>query len=100
MRYGVLFGAMALTGCVHDEPAAQTAAAPTTISTTQPSIAQKSPPVYRKIGATNEDFQRARGRCVVQTQTLLANSLNPYTVNVRTTIQACLQADGWILVEQ
>jgi hypothetical protein len=85
---------------------------PTVQSTPAPNIADQplpAPPpqpkqVYHKEGATNEDFQRAKARCLIQAETAksASNDPNPFARAGTWVLvyRACMRADGWILVQQ
>jgi hypothetical protein len=54
---------------------------------------RKTQPVYQKPGATDEEFQRTKARCLVQSGIGGAN-FNPLSYRL------CMRAEGWILVPQ
>jgi hypothetical protein len=60
--------------------------------------------VYRKVGATQEEFERTRARCLAQAETAKAAStdsnqwarLGTWTSVYRN----CMRAEGWVLVPE
>jgi hypothetical protein len=57
--------------------------------------------VYFKPGASSEEFQRTRARCLVQAQTAEAGSQRAYDFMTFTIVfEGCMRAEGWVLVDK
>jgi len=82
---------IALTGC-----------AGTTKVEPAPAFAPKT--VYYKAGATQEEFERTRARCLAQAESAKAASTDPDEWARLGTWMAiyrnCMRADGWMLVPE
>jgi len=72
-----------------------------------PISAQPSPSkpmVYRKPGATNEDFQRTRAACNMRSEIAESSSTDPNALarvgTWATVYRMCMLAEGWVLVPQ
>ena len=59
-----------------------------------------SPMKWFKPDGTNEEFQRAKGRCLAQAETAEAASTNPNgfarTATWMAVFQGCMRGEGWI----
>jgi hypothetical protein len=53
----------------------------------------KPQPVYQKAGATNEEFQRTKARCLLESG-MGGADFNPLALRL------CMRAEGWVLVPQ
>jgi len=59
--------------------------------------------VYYKRGASNEEFERTRARCLMQAEIARSNSNEPALLKVGTlftVFRACMRAEGWVLVRE
>jgi hypothetical protein len=92
--WAVFIGFLMLSGCATDEP-------PVTYQ--QPSPPPK-PPLYRKDGASTEEFQRTKAGCLVKAQIAESSSTDPEPlvkmVTYMSVFRNCMRAEGWVLTRQ
>jgi hypothetical protein len=81
MRCIVIIAITALAGCAHDPPPAPI----------EPVAVKPEPPpkVYFKPGATHEEFERTKARCMMQMD-----------FDAPWKWAFCMRAEGWVLVPQ
>jgi len=103
-----MFGCMPATrddsSALHlsDRPAPQSRTSAGQTAVASPSLIPKQ--VYRKDGATNEEFQRTRARCLMQAEIAESASNDPNGWSRAGTwmmvYRTCMRAEGWVLVKQ
>jgi hypothetical protein len=81
--------ALALGGCLTQ----QEAVAPVAAAPPPPPPVER---VYEKPGASNEDFQRARARCLMNAN--MTTGLYDDPLRWTSVYRSCMRADGWVLV--
>ena len=91
MRYGLMAALLALCGCAHEDAPVIPAAA----------VPPKPQPVYRKPGATTEEFGRTNAGCLMKAEIAESQSTdpNPYArMGTQLLVyRMCMRADGWVL---
>jgi hypothetical protein len=96
-RLELMIFCVALVGCA-SQLVTNVSAASTASAAPTPKM------VYYKTGATQEEFERTRARCLAQAETAKAASTDPNPWARLATWMAvnrnCMRADGWVLVPE